>query len=80
MYNIINDIINHVTSLLTTSLRNTSAQVERVLSEALSGLQDDLEGQYYPLIEMTPEQEKQLIDVSRAHYYVMGRGLLSMVL
>jgi creatine kinase len=37
-------------------------EVERVLVDALSGLKDDLAGKYYPLMKMTPEEEKQLID------------------
>jgi hypothetical protein len=32
--------------------------------EALSGLQGELEGIYYPLSSMTPEQEQILIEVS----------------
>ena len=43
-------------------------EVERVLSEALSGLGGDLAGTYYPLSGMTKEQEQQLIDVrTRPH-------------
>lgn len=38
--------------------------VERILVEALSGLQGELEGIYYPLSSMTPEQEQILIEVS----------------
>lgn len=37
-------------------------QVETVITTALAGLQGDLAGQYYPLGDMTPEQEKQLIE------------------
>jgi hypothetical protein len=38
--------------------------VEKVLSEALAGLSGDLAGKYYPLIKMTPAEEKQLIEVT----------------
>ena len=46
-------------------------EVERVLSEALSGLGGDLAGTYYPLSGMTKEQEQQLIDVrTRPHAHL----------
>jgi len=37
-------------------------EVEKSLSEALAGLGGDLAGKYYPLIKMTPDEEKQLIE------------------
>jgi len=37
-------------------------EVEKVLSDALAGLTGELAGKYYPLIKMTPEEEKQLIE------------------
>ena len=40
-------------------------EVEKTLSEALAGLSGDLAGKYYPLIKMTPEEEKQLIEVGK---------------
>jgi len=39
-------------------------EVERIIVDALAGLEGDLAGVYYPLKKMTPEQEKQLIAVS----------------
>ena len=33
-------------------------EVEKVLSEALAGLDGELAGKYYPLIKMTPDEEK----------------------
>lgn len=44
--------------------RAERVEVETVLSDALSGLSGDLAGKYYPLATMTPEQEKQLIEVT----------------
>nr|BAE16473.1 taurocyamine kinase [Arenicola brasiliensis] len=37
-------------------------EVERTLVDALAGLKGDLSGKYYPLLKMTPEEEKQLIE------------------
>ena len=44
--------------------RAERVEVETVLADALSGLSGDLSGKYYPLATMTPEQEKQLIEVN----------------
>ncbi len=38
-------------------------EVEKVLQQALAGLQGDLAGRYYPLGDMTQQEEKQLIEV-----------------
>ena len=37
-------------------------EVEKTLADALAGLSGDLAGKYYPLIKMTPAEEKQLIE------------------
>ncbi|KAK2154013.1 hypothetical protein LSH36_279g03079 [Paralvinella palmiformis] len=37
-------------------------EVEQVLVDALAGLKGDLAGKYYPLLKMTPQEEKQLIE------------------
>jgi len=37
-------------------------EVESVLKDALNGLEGDLKGKYYPLAEMTKEEEQRLID------------------
>lgn len=38
-------------------------EVERVVVNALAGLQGNLVGKYYSLTEMTEEEQQQLIDV-----------------
>lgn len=38
-------------------------EVERVVVNALAGLQANLAGRYYSLAEMTEEEQQQLIDV-----------------
>lgn len=38
-------------------------EVERVVVNALAGLQDNLTGRYYSLTEMTEQEQQQLIDV-----------------
>ena len=43
--------------------RAERVEVEQTLADALAGLSGDLAGKYYPLCGMTPEQEKQLIEV-----------------
>lgn len=42
--------------------RKQRRTVERLLSTALSNMQEDLAGKYYPLGHMTKEEEQQLID------------------
>jgi len=37
-------------------------EVEKVLTEALAGLKGDLAGKYYPLSNLKPEEEQQLIE------------------
>ena len=39
-------------------------EVAKTLSDALDGLDGHLKGKYYPLSDMKPEEEKQLIEVS----------------
>jgi hypothetical protein len=50
-------------------------QVERILVDALSGLEGELAGIYYPLSSMTPEQEQRLIEVSMP--FCALRGLIA---
>ena len=40
-------------------------EVERVVVDALNGLDGELKGKYYPLGKMTEEEQNRLIDVSR---------------
>ncbi|KAL9950547.1 hypothetical protein ACROYT_G043059 [Oculina patagonica] len=37
-------------------------KIEKIVTRALAGLKGDLSGRYYPLSEMTPEEQQQLID------------------
>jgi len=43
--------------------RGERREVEAVITDALAGLKGDLSGKYYPLMKMSPEDEKQLIEV-----------------
>ena len=38
-------------------------EVERVVVDALNGLEGELKGKYYPLGKMTDEEQNRLIDV-----------------
>ncbi|KAK2194005.1 hypothetical protein NP493_3g02057 [Ridgeia piscesae] len=42
--------------------RGERREVEAVITDALAGLKGDLSGKYYPLMKMSPEDEKQLIE------------------
>lgn len=50
-------------SLPPANTRAERREVERVVINALSGLQGNLAGKYYSLTEMTDEEQQQLIDV-----------------
>ena len=45
-------------------------EVEQVITDALDGLKGDLSGRYYPLMNMTKDEEKQLIEVRTEYKYL----------